>query len=97
MDEAVHEEDLLKEDYISELIAEPKYIPFSKKSPFEYTIEKNHRKSTVILEGKHQFKMHIRQSIKDPLNFSVILLYASSAKNASYRILVRYKEIMGFT
>lgn len=90
MSEETCEKNLLKEDFIDKLIAEPKYIRSSKKNQFALTTEKSHRKASIQLESKYNFKMNIRQSIRDPFNFSVILLYASSNKNSNYRILVRY-------
>lgn len=96
MSEETCEKNLLKEDFIDKLIAEPKYIRSSKKSQFTYTTEKNHKKASIQLESRYNFKMNIRQSIRDPLDFSVILLYASSNRNSNYRILIRYNGDHGW-
>lgn len=69
---------ILSDAEVEELVRIPKYIPDSVKDPFKPKTDGAHFRSAVNLiceDQRYKFTLSTRKLIKDPMDFSVIVIY----------------------
>ena len=81
----------LSDAEIANLITEPKPLPGNYKSLMHLRTKKAHRERDLDIQGSggHQFRIILRQSALNPLDFSVILAYLPHNTNELF-LLRRY-------
>lgn len=82
--------DLLTDDQIAELVAEPKALPVGLDQPGLplRSTKVGHKEAQYDLQGSagDDFRVIVRQSEHSPLDFSVILAYRFRASNRIFRL-----------
>lgn len=73
---------------IESLILEPKSLPQSWRSRFVLKPKRGHKEREQDITGGHgsQFRVILRESIANPLGFSVILAYCPATTNQLFRL-----------
>lgn len=69
---------VLKDDFVSELIRTPKYIPKGSRDIFKMKEDNGHLRSSVELisdYANYRFALSTRKLIKDPMDFSVVFTF----------------------
>jgi hypothetical protein len=79
---------LLTDAQIAVLVAESKSLPVDFRSRIQPKEKRGHKERDLDIKGAagNNFKLVVRQSLSNPLDFSVILAYAIPSSNSLFRL-----------
>lgn len=79
---------VLTDNQIGGLIAERKVLPHDYRSRIQVRPKRGHKERELDIKGEtgNDFRLIMRQSSVDPLDFSVILMYCPSDTNQVFRL-----------
>ena len=79
---------LLSDDEIQRLINEPKPLPPNYHLRLRLKPKRGHKEAELDFEGVHRspFRLILRQSMRNPLDFSVIIAYCVPQTNIIFRL-----------
>lgn len=80
--------ELLSEEEISDLISEKKSLPADYRNKIQVRPKRGHKERELDLKGENgsDFRLIVRQSISNPLDFSVIIAYRPPQSNLLFRL-----------
>lgn len=82
--------ELLAEEEISALVSEKKLLPADYRNKIRVRPKRGHKEREMDLRGEYgsDFRLILRQSIFNPLDFSVILAYRPPQSNIIFRLKI---------
>lgn len=80
--------DILTDQEIEALIKEKKFLPLDYRTRIQIRPKRGHKEQELDLKGKdgNDFRVILRQSILNPLDFSIILAYRPKHSNLLFRL-----------
>jgi hypothetical protein len=79
---------ILSDKKIADLVQEKKPLPEGYRAKIQMRVKSGHKERELDVKGEHgnEFRLIIRQSLSNPLDFSIILAYRQPKSNLLFRL-----------